>query len=200
VDLPSGSGVIRARSADSRYTIEQSDTSLRITIHPERGAWGAVIVELAVIPAVSIALLVLVVMGSLVGTTSDGAPLLVWLFGPLFLFVGVSWRTYKNVWHVAGCERITVTADALVQTLSIGPLVRTRRFELAGVTALCVPLENGAWWAEYGVRVRQGRRGLIQFDYHGSAKRLGVGLHVPEGQAILSALEARVARRSPAAR
>jgi len=184
--------------APARYSVVETDTTLRITILPERGAWAAVIVELAVCAVLFLAafgVFVIVTMGGRVITTNDEAPLLVRLLVPLVLLAASLWGAYKNVWHIAGRERITVTTDALLQTLSVGSLVRTRRFANADVSGLCVPLENGAFWAEYGVERRQGRRGMIQFDYRGSRKRLGIGLHVPEAQAILALLEPRLARR-----
>ena len=175
-----------AEPTTARYTVVETDNFLRITIPPRRRRWQAVSWGIAeCLWGAAIVFLL----------TQSRPPLLFFVFGSLLLIVGVLHGSYRIGWELAGGETITVTRDALVQVRSIGSLVRQRWYSLGGVTQLRLPLEHGSWWAEVDANPKQGPRGIIQFDYHGRRKRIGIGLRVPEAQAILAALESRLARR-----
>ena len=189
---------MRAASGAARYSVEESDSFLRITIHPRGYDRRTVTMLLAIGVMIlfffTFLLCLLIAAGGSRTVTAGVVPRLVGLLAAVGWIGCVLWELYKVAWELAGRERVTVTADTLLQTLSLGSLVRTRRYALADVTRLCVPLEFGAWWAERQSRFRRGPRGMIQFEFQGRRKRLGIGLRVAEAQAILALLEPRVAR------
>ena len=176
---------MRAEPRSPRYSVEQTESFVRITIHAQRR-----IVQLLILGLLECAWWAFFV----VMITWGPAPMVFLVWGALLSIVGLLHSTYQMAWELAGRETIAVTSDALMQSRSIGSFVRTRRYALAGVTRLRIPLEHGSWWAEIDANPQQGPRGIIQFDYRGRRKRLGIGLHVPEAQAILALLESRVAR------
>ena len=181
---------MRVQSAAARYTVEESDSVLRITIHPQGLTWRVVLFSL--VACFLVLWFGLLLLGLITQATT---PLYFIVVAFLLGLVGVLSAVYVIAWDMAGRERITVTADVLEHGRSIGSLVRSGRYRLAGVTRLRIPLENGMWLEEIIANRRHWPRGLIQFDYHGRTKCLGIGLLVPEAQAILAVLEARVARR-----
>ena len=182
--------LMRPASTAHRYSVESSDSELRITIQPRRRTWVAVLNGLAC--AVWAAFLVFVLMHDF---TLAGTNLIFLGVGLLMLLVGLLFTAYQMAWELAGIETISVMRDALLVNTGTGSFVRTRRYALAGTRNFRIPLEHGSWWAEIEASPRQGPRGMIHFDYHGRRRRFGGGLSVPEAQAILELIEPRLTRR-----
>jgi len=180
---------MRPASTAPCYSIESSESQLRITI---RGAGRLG-------PAFGHGLIL--VLGGFVilyiwaGPILPAGPVLISLLAPLLALAMILRGAYRIAWASAGREIITVTRDALLVSRCIGSIVRTKHYVLADASGFRVPLEHGAWWAEIDAYRSGWERGIIQFGYRGRRRRLGLGLRVPEAQAILALLEPRVARR-----
>ena len=181
---------MRSASSAPRYSVENSESELRITIHARRRMWVAVLNGMAC--GVWATLMVFMLAHEFTITWPN---LIFTGLGTLMLVLGLLHTAYRAAWELVGIETITVTRDALLVGLGISSSVRTRRFAFAGMRNLRIPLEHGSWWAEIDAYRNGWQRGIIQLDDHGRRRCFGLGLRVPEAQAILALIETRVARR-----
>jgi hypothetical protein len=180
---------MRVQPAGARYAVEESESTLRITIRGA-GRSGPVFAR-GLILALGVSGVLLLSSKRMMTAEQVLIPIFALLLALALILVGA----YRIAWAITGREVITVTRDALLVSRCIGSLVRTKHYVLADTSGFRIPLENGAWWAEIDAYRSGWERGIIHFDYRRRRRRLGIGLRVPEAQAILALLELRVARR-----
>ena len=188
--------LMRVEPATARYTIEESDSLLRITIPARRaGQWMPWVGLLWIVAA---AVLLWTANPNATSARFDprAIPILV-AFGCMIVVIGCV-SSAALLWMNFGAEEITIAGRTLVRKLRAGPLrvqrkyglERARDFRASARHAIAcsfqlqpiVPLGSG--------------RGSIQFSLEGKTHSLGSGLDETEVRAVLERLAAHGARMS----
>jgi hypothetical protein len=119
-----------------------------------------------------------------VGLSGASAFLVLWL--TLWTLAGAT-ALYALAYALAGREEIGIHGGTLVLRRGVGPVGRTRAFDLGSLSRLRAeptPRHDLAWPGA--------ARGAIAFDYGARSHRLGDGLEGTDVSTVLELIEARV--------